>query len=55
MTADHELIAAWVRETCQAQGVSEKITDLRTLREIGVLLDAGLGRSRAHGATAPST
>jgi hypothetical protein len=53
--ADLESIAAWVRATCQAQGIPEKVTDLAALREVGVLLDAGMGRSRAHGAPAPST
>lgn len=53
--ADPKLIAAWVQATCQAQGVPEKVTDLVALREIGVLLGAGMGRSRAHGAPAPST
>lgn len=50
-----EVIAAWVRTTCQSQGVPEKVTDLAALREIGVLLGVGKGRSRAHGAPAPST
>lgn len=41
--------------SCQALGVPEKVTDLAALREIGVLLGAGMGRTRAHGAPAPST
>jgi hypothetical protein len=52
---DAEAVAAWVKATCQAQGVAEKVTDVVALREIGVLLGAGSGRTRAHGATAPST
>jgi hypothetical protein len=52
---DPELIAAWVQASCQAQGVPEKVTDVGALREIGVLLGAGMGRARAHGAPAPST
>lgn len=52
---DPEVVAEWVRSTCQAQGVPEKVTDVAALREIGVLLGAGAGRSRADGALAPST
>ena len=55
MMVEPELIAAWVQASCQAQGVPEKVTDLAALREIGVLLGAGMGRTRAHGAPAPST
>ena len=50
-----EVIAAWVKATCQAQGITEKVTDVAALREIGVLLGAGVGPARAHGAPAPST
>lgn len=50
-----DVVAAWVKATCEAQGVAEKITDVAALREIGVLLGAGMARTRAHGAPAPST
>ena len=35
---DREALVAWVRASCQAQGVPEKITDPATLREVGALL-----------------
>lgn len=50
MMADPEVVAAWVRSSCQAQGLPEKVTDIVALREIGVLLGVGAGRSRADGA-----
>lgn len=50
-----EVVAAWVKATCQAQGIAEKVSDVVALREIGVLLGAGSSRTRAHGAAAPST
>lgn len=52
---DPSVVAAWVRATCAAQGMPEKITDPVALRDIGVLLGARAERSRAHGAPAPST
>jgi hypothetical protein len=52
---DPEVIAAWVRASCQVQGIPEKVTDIAALREIGVLLGVGGSRTRAHGAPAPST
>lgn len=35
---DKEALVAWVRASCEAQGVPEKITDPTTLREVGALL-----------------
>lgn len=35
---DRDALIAWVRASCEAQGVPEKITDPTTLREVGALL-----------------
>lgn len=48
--ADPKTVAAWVRSSCEAQGIPEKVTDVAALREIGVLLGVGAGQSRADGA-----
>ena len=41
---DAEELAAWVRASCEAQGVPEKITDPAVLARIGALLGAGAER-----------
>ena len=52
---DHRAVAAWVRETCQAQGVPEKVTEPEVLRQVGVLLGSAPGGRRAPDASASST
>lgn len=52
---ESDVMAAWVKASCQAQGIPEKVTNIAALREIGVLLGVGVSRTRAHGAPAPST
>ena len=41
---DRAELAAWVRATCEAQGVPEKVTDPEALRRIGDLLGTEAGR-----------
>lgn len=41
---DPAVLAAWVRASCEAQGVPEKVTDPVALRRIGDLLGTGAGR-----------
>ncbi len=41
---DPEVLAAWVRASCEAQGVPEKVSDPAALRQIGALLGAGAER-----------
>lgn len=53
-TVDRAALIAWVKASCQAQGVPEKVSDLGALREVAVLLGVA-GAPRAHGAAAPST
>ena len=55
MAIDPLVVAAWVRDSCASQGVAVKVTDPVVVHRVGVLLTAGTGGMRAHGATAPST
>ncbi|GGG49729.1 hypothetical protein GCM10011374_10290 [Kocuria dechangensis] len=41
---DPAVLAAWVRASCEAQGVPEKVTDPVALRRIGDLLGTEAGR-----------
>lgn len=41
---DSQVLAAWVRASCEAQGVPEKVTDPAALRRIGTLFGAGAQR-----------
>ena len=41
---DPAALAAWIRATCEAQGVPEKVTDPAALRRIGDLLGTVAGR-----------
>lgn len=41
---DPEVLKAWVRSSCEAQGVPEKVTDPAVLHQIGWLLGAGAER-----------
>lgn len=36
-------VVAWVKASCEAQGVPVKVEDSRVLREVGVLLGGGAG------------
>jgi hypothetical protein len=47
---DDEVVAAWVRATCAAQGVPEKVADAAVLRRVGDLLVPREAFGRAHGA-----
>jgi hypothetical protein len=51
--APDDALVAWVRASTSAQGLSEKISDVRALREVGALLGMRAGDRRARGATAP--
>lgn len=52
---DQEWLAAWVQESCAAQGVPVKVSDPVVVDRVGVLLGVAAGGRRAHGAAAPST
>ncbi len=39
---DHATVVAWVRATCAAQGLPEKVSDPTILRKVAVLLRPGL-------------
>ena len=41
---DKEALVAWVRASCEAQGVPEKVSDPVALRRIGDLLGTAAGR-----------
>lgn len=47
-------VVAWVKASCEAQGVPVKVEDSRVLREVGVLLGGGAGGGRALDASASS-
>lgn len=51
--APDDAVVAWVRASTSAQGVSEKVSDVRALREVSALLGMRAGDGRARGATAP--
>ncbi|MEH0110684.1 hypothetical protein V6N00_13320 [Tersicoccus sp. MR15.9] len=38
-------VANWVRSTCAAQGIPERISDPRVLREVAALLGTSVRRS----------
>lgn len=52
---DRSAVAEWVRESCQAQGVPEKVTEPGVLHQVGVLFGSASGGRRAPGASAQST
>ncbi len=41
---DPAVLAAWVRASCEAQGVPEKVTDPAVLHRVSTLLGAGAQR-----------
>ena len=47
---DHAALVAWVKDSCQAQGLPEKVTDPAVLGTVGVLLGGTAQGARAPGA-----
>lgn len=50
---DPEALAAWVAQSCHAQGVPERVTDPGVLGRVGALLGAVPERTDASAAGAP--
>ena len=45
LEVDHDQVVAWVRASCEAQGLPEKVTDPVILRKVAVLLRPALAGS----------
>lgn len=50
---DPEALAAWVADSCRAQGVPVRVTDPGVLGRVGALLGAAAERTDAAAAGAP--
>ena len=55
MGFDPVWMAAFVKASCDAQGIAVKVTAPVVLARVGALLGVTTGGRRAHGAPAPST